>query len=157
MKKTIRIFGIFALVAVIGFSMVGCKDDDDDGGVEDGIFKITGIPSEYDGKYAYFGAYIEGGLIIGCQSYNTTTDVYTLVQIANGSVSLPIWTYNSANGQYDLRYSDNVTLEHGGRIDIFNSPTMNFDNDSSIANRFWTSITFSNGGAAKTWSSGSSN
>ena len=29
MKNTIRILGIVALVAIIGFSMVACKDDDD--------------------------------------------------------------------------------------------------------------------------------
>jgi hypothetical protein len=32
MKNIIKLFGIIALVTVIGFSMAGCKNDDDDSG-----------------------------------------------------------------------------------------------------------------------------
>ena len=35
MKAMIRIAGLIALVAVIGFSTAACKDSDDDGGVKD--------------------------------------------------------------------------------------------------------------------------
>ena len=33
MKNTIKVLGIIALVALIGFSMAGCKNDDDDDGI----------------------------------------------------------------------------------------------------------------------------
>jgi hypothetical protein len=43
MKNTVKLFGIIALVAVIGFSMVACGDDDDSGGGGGGgTITITG-------------------------------------------------------------------------------------------------------------------
>ena len=43
MKNAIKLFGIIALVAVIGFSMVSCGGDDDSGG-GGGTITITGTP-----------------------------------------------------------------------------------------------------------------
>ena len=45
MKNAIKLFGIIALVAVIGFSMVACGDDDDDGG-GGGL-----VPAELQGRW----------------------------------------------------------------------------------------------------------
>ena len=59
MKNTIgariaRLWGIVALVAVIGFSMAACDDGggDDGGGGNPGKLTITGL-GDYNGKYVY--------------------------------------------------------------------------------------------------------
>jgi len=39
MKNTIKVLGIIAIVAVIGFSMVSCKDDEEEKKSNDFIFK----------------------------------------------------------------------------------------------------------------------
>jgi len=175
---SLRLIAIIALAVVIGFSMAACDNGDDDtggnnnnnggnndngnnnngnndnGGNSDtgGTFTVTGIPSEYNGKYTGFQGGNEKAAHVGVQSYDTTTEVFTLVQIANGSVNLPMWTYDYDDGNVTIeRYSGNDTLF--GYIAISNSATP--DGSVSIANRGWTSITFSNGSAARTWSSGS--
>jgi len=47
MKNLLKVFGIIAFIAVIGFTMTACDEKD---GVES--VTITGIPSEYNGKFA---------------------------------------------------------------------------------------------------------
>jgi len=49
MKNFIKTFGIIALVAVIGFSMVGCKEEEDGGTV---TIKISGVTN---GTIYYIG------------------------------------------------------------------------------------------------------
>jgi len=103
-----------------------------------GTFTVTGIPSQYNGKYAIFMS--EGSIsLLGSTGYSLDLP---LVQIANGSVSLPMWTGSG-------RYSGNHTVS--GEIGIFNSASFT---SSMITYRTWSSITFSNGSATKTWSSG---
>ena len=48
MKNMIKLFGIIAIVAIIGLSMVSCDSDPDPGTK----VTITGIPSQYNGKFA---------------------------------------------------------------------------------------------------------
>jgi len=50
MKKTIKLFGIIALVAVIGFSMATCGGDDNGGGGSGYLTFSDGLPPK---KYAY--------------------------------------------------------------------------------------------------------
>jgi len=115
---------------------------------DDGTFTVTGIPSTYNGKYAGFEGVNNTVELLGCQSYNMATEVGTLVQIVGGSVSLPMWVYNSASNQL-VRYTGNHTVE--GAIGIWNSST---STESEIVERGWASITFSNGSATRTWDSG---
>jgi len=112
-----------------------------------GTFTVTGIPAQYNGKYAVFEGGTEDLPLIGCQSYNATTRTFTLVQIANGSVSLPMWIWNY--GEQMVRYSGNGIVE--GEFVIFNTAT---DPEEPVAVVEWSSITFSNGSVTKTWSSG---
>jgi len=151
MKRTIKLFGIIAIVAVIGFSMFlmsacGGGDDDSDGSGSGGTFTVTGIPLEYNGNYANFVGGQGQVQVFGCERVN---NVSTRVQISNGSVRLPMWT--TVSGQI-VRYSGNHTVNGG--IFIANTTDHNAGGASIVANRGWQSITFSNGSATKTWSSG---
>jgi len=134
------VLGIIALIAVIGFSMIGCKDDDDGG---DGTFTVTGIPSEYNGKYAYFYGMVGNTRVFGAQSY-ATGGLYGIEQarIENGSVILNMWV--ETNGS---RYSGNDTV-------VENALVIDLPEEDSFISQVWESIVFSNGSATKTWSSG---
>ena len=154
------LFRIIALVAVIGFSFATCSDGGGGGGGgsgggggggsgSGGVFKLTDIPSQYNGMYAYCQA---TNLIWGWQS--RTTDKITLPKISNGSVSIPLWkatdyTYNSFT-----RYSDNGT----GDLFVAISDTQPDDGTwTSIRQQYRRDIdnvTFSNGNATKSWNDG---
>jgi len=101
-----------------------------------GTFTLTGIPAENNGKYALF----TGADLFGCREYDPTTEIFYLVQIVNGSVSLPMW---------DLSYSGNLSV--GGVIHIFESETRT----TPIKGAWWhnDTIYFTNGSAEKTWDS----
>jgi len=160
MKNIFKLLGVIVLVAVIGFSMAACGGDDGggDGGGGSGL-TITGIPSQYNGKYAlYFGTHVSGGsgeYLLGCQSYDDTTKKPTLVKISNGSVSLPMWIFNNNNDTIKGKFSGNT--KSYGSFDIYDSPTIAQINASGrIAYAAWMSIGFSNGKATQTWDSASS-
>jgi len=117
-----------------------------------GTFTVTGIPAEYNGKYATFSGNGDDATFFGGQSLNTSTQTWTLVRISSGSVSLPMWWASDAKPGF-VRYSGNNTVR--GAIAIYNSATLKFTAGGSyIDNRSWETITFSNGSATRTWSSG---
>jgi len=166
MKKTIKVLGIIALIAVIGFSMTACNGKDNgggdgngngggNGGGSGGTLTVTGIPSKYNGKYAYFtGTNLNDPTNSngGFQLTNGTSGVPRCVQISNESVSLPLWSMVSL--QY-VGYSGNHTVY--GNLSIYNSSAMpNQSTNPAIAACIWESLTFSNGSATKTWDSGTS-
>jgi len=119
----------------------------------DGTFTVTGIPSVYNGKYAALqGVGINRkAYFYGCQSINELAEELIPVQIVNGSVSLPMWAL-------ELDDDDNITSveSYSGndivdiRLYLFNSATF-----ESVINglAFWESVTFTNGGAERTWES----
>jgi len=153
MKKTIRLIeamrsiAIIAIVAVIGFSMAGCGEKGGGGGT----LTVTGIDSKHNGKWAMFQGDYE---LIGVQSYNSETTTATLVQIAGGKVSLPMWIADN-NGNVS-RFSGSESA--GGMIIIYNSSDFNnFDFSSLIALKEWDSITFNHGSAEIVWSEGAVN
>jgi hypothetical protein len=112
------------------------------------MFVLTGIPNNFNKKYAMFYAENNyGDPIIGADSINASGMSGTLVEIQNGKVSLPMW----------VMYDGNFTRYHGG--DTVNGSIMifSFKNVSNgtepIEERFFT-VTFSDGAATKTWSQG---
>jgi len=48
MKNTIKLLGIIAILAVIGFGAVSCKEDADN--TSEKSITVTGIPSQYTGE-----------------------------------------------------------------------------------------------------------
>jgi len=114
----------------------------DDGG---GRLTVTNIPSEYNGKYAGFSG--DNEILDGYHSLNKATGVFTLVQIANGFVILPMWIYNAASGER-IRYSGNHDVY--GYFFIQNSATVTPSGEQSIAGREY-AISFNNGNATVSW------
>jgi hypothetical protein len=167
MKNPYKLFGIIALIAVIGFSFSACDDGSTGGGGGGGgggTFTITDIPSNLEGKYAHCygfggGVVLEGGNdpkeiydpVIGGYLEQPTVGI----RVQNGKVSIPMWideggrlvrySGNTANVfmQVDFYSTSNVTGgPHGsGWIGM-----VQFGN-----NAYSTSITFSGGSATKSW------
>jgi len=157
MTKKIILMGIQVLALVFTITVIGCGGGDSDdsnitnttgGGGSGGIFTLTNIPSEYNGKYAG----IEAGNgstvnLAGCESINFSKQTITFPRISNGSVSIPMWLMK--NNTSAERYSGNGTFEVG--VIIFNS---NNPNDDSKKGVYFPSVTFSNGSAARSWADG---
>ena len=151
MKNTIKVLGIIALVAVIGFAFIACDDgskDDKDGG--GGTFTLTNIPSEYNGKYVYF--VVNEGTINGTAgnpiafgSTSGTPGNVDSIRISNGRVSIPLWK-GADDGVGFQRYTGTVTACCWGDIldtaSAYGSRSEHFEFDS---------ISFTNGNATKSW------
>jgi len=152
MKNIIKLFGIIALLAVTGFSMVEAAE-------AGGTFTLTGIPSQYNGKYAWLtGASKEdpttGLSFWGCQDINARTGVL----ISNGKVSIPVWYFELAKPTAYKRYSGNDTC-YVIHVIICNSQNGIKNSETPLAqvlfsNDLSTKVTFSNGSAAKSWNNG---
>jgi hypothetical protein len=122
------------------------EDDADNGG--GGTFTMTGIPAEYNGKYALLEVYLH---LMGAQSINWTTETFTLPRISGGSVNIPLWIYESNN-----RYFGNDTLT----VDVWISNSAIWsDQDEDDTSNFigvisFGSVAFSNGNATRPWNMG---
>jgi len=100
MKKTIKLIGIIAIVAVIGFSMVSCDDDDP-------VEKVITLPKSVSGELTP-RADLNQSVTFSILSFNTITDVpvpnagsvtiTTNLPSPNNSFTL---TANSGNEFYD--------------------------------------------------------
>jgi len=108
------------MVLAFGMTVVGCGGDDDD--KDDGIpgggtLTLTGIPSEYNGKYAVFMAPTTNGQIIGAKSLSGPTSGKA-AKISGGSVTLTLWI---ATGETDIKAytgADTVTGSQQNPIQI---------------------------------------
>ena len=92
MKNTIKILGIIALVAVIGFSMAACGGDDDGGGSGDSSeksIKITGLGD-------FIGASYQLGLATTEDKLNTRDLVaYAVGTINSGTQTAQLFDYKT--------------------------------------------------------------
>jgi hypothetical protein len=150
MKNKPKLFGIITLAVVIGFSMTACGGDDDGGGGGGGgTFTLTGIPAEYNGKYAFFMVSDGSYLVYGGRNINFFTNTGTLIPISNGKVSLPMWKVVDESGNA-VRYSGNDTFKDS-LVEILNTQTLSSDAEA-IAMIFFTNVTFSKGNATRDWS-----
>jgi hypothetical protein len=162
---------IMATITNFSISVVGDDDPPGNGGNPNsggGTLTVTGIPSQYNGKYA--SLIIDNSILTlyGCQGVNTSTQAVTLVQIANGKADLPVW---SITGRYDediddyivtssSRYSGNGTFSSDETKPtfaemyflIYNTANPTEYSDLIIAG-YPSSITFTNGSATIAWSS----
>jgi hypothetical protein len=139
-----------------GSAEKSCKDAKDNSltpGSGEGTLTVTDIPSEYNGKYAVFSgvsfgyAYVQ---LIGIQSYNASTQVFTLPGISDGKVSLSVWKDDHISA---VGYSGSDDVQGG--IVIYNSATIKSgDSPQPVVRIKFDSIQFSNGNAAISWSEG---
>jgi len=142
--------GILVIALVLGIMAAGCskgknrsKSKTSDGG----LFTLTGIPSEYNGKYAMIDVTSAGGvdLIFGCQAFDSSKNKFTLSGISNGKVSIPMWTWLGAkskgfsgNKTCDIEVSISDSSETGGNFNI-------------LARVDFKAVKFSGGNANKAW------
>jgi hypothetical protein len=157
MKNLLKLFEAVIMAAIV-LSTAACTTDADGGG----SLTITGIPGQYNGNYAFFSGNISGfdvddggaynRTVLGCQSIDMSTFIVTLVEITDGSVTLPMFT-NKGNP-----YSGTPERSNG-KINIFTSPTIDLNTPlsfSSLAYRDFSdrSFNFSNGSATISWNDG---
>jgi hypothetical protein len=116
-----------------------------------GTFTLSGIPAEYNGKYAGLHGTSTTKDLVGATNINISTGSATLVPITNGSVSLPMWARSDTTSDF-VKYSSNETANVS--FAISNSATFNGDWDAALVVVLFSSVTFSNGGATKTWNQG---
>jgi hypothetical protein len=153
-----------AIVAVIGVSFAACGGDDDDGGNDPnnpenpgggGTLTVTGIPSEYNGKYAAYSSVADLPFLIGAQSLDVSTGLITAVQISNGSVNLPMWV--AGNSGY-TRFSGNRTVGNSNNtVLILNTATFSPSANNALTYKDFQSVTFSNGNASISWGNAGGN
>ncbi|MDR2701953.1 MAG: hypothetical protein LBB72_05955 [Spirochaetaceae bacterium] len=163
-KKTVWL-GILAIVLVFGMTIVGCDNGSGNGndngatnGSSNGTFTLTGIPSQYNGKYAFLQGYwdMEGtGYMVGVQTLNMPEETYTLPVISNGSVSMPLWcnldtepTRPSGSFMYGEIW---IQIRDAETYII----TSSYE-DPAINTVFFYAVNFTNGSATKDWSTGQS-
>jgi len=118
------------------------------GGVGGSTFTITGIPSQYNGKYILLGL-SSNEYVLGFQNVNMSTENITLCLIKNGSVSLPMW---DVSGDNPVKYSGNITGDFYGLL--YNTQTFDANTGSPTAYIMFSNVTLSNGGATRSWSQG---
>jgi hypothetical protein len=157
MKNTMKFLGIIALVAIMGFSMTGCPNDDDGGVVVGGggTFTLTDIPREYNGKYAWLSCNIKD--LCGFQSYSGLAQKYTLSKISNGSVRIPIWiVYEKSNPRRaPLGNTFGDTTYEYIAVSICNSKEKGrYENIDPIARVRFSSVTVSSSSLKKSWNDG---
>jgi len=136
----------------LSITIAAGSDNPNPGG---GTFTLTGIPSQYDGKYAFF---LSGHVnndnfkVIGAQ-FDYSTEELTNCEISNGSVSLPMWKciVDNDDNIIDIEpYSGNDMVVF---YIIIYASSDDFDASQALAlASFETSVTFSNGIATRSWS-----
>ena len=107
MKNLYKLFGIIAMVAVIGLSITSCPEDEGKGG----SLTITGL-GDYNGKYAIAqGATTGGDPIIAAESIGKGS------KISGGKVTLNVFTPSSSGQPVSFTGNGAAVLTVG----IFNS------------------------------------
>jgi hypothetical protein len=153
MRNILKVFGIIALVAVIGFSMAACDDDggggppgsgSNPGSGSGGTLIVTDIPSKYNGMYMSIAGGDGNIVIYGYKGGEQNN----LPRISGGRVSIPLWTYTNYR---DERYSGNITGDFMGSIRINSTNSLQpSPNDPNVLIMFY-SLKLSNGSATKSW------
>ena len=86
MKKTIKILGIIAFIAVIGFSMTACPPEADNPAKPEKYITVTGIPPNYTNMIGALKLYPIGN--------PSVVTVYSTEEIISGtSVILPLFNW----------------------------------------------------------------
>jgi uncharacterized lipoprotein NlpE involved in copper resistance len=102
MKKMFKIFGVIALIAVIGFALVGCDNGNNGGGT--GSLTITGLDG-YNTEYIF----ATSDELIAAVEINERQNTFTPGNISGGKVSLKVWENN--NDGLDSYNGDDLGIE----------------------------------------------
>ena len=104
--------GMLVLALVFGMTVVGCDNGSTDVGGKDeaialpataGEFTFTGIPSKYNGKFAFLGGEFSANSsrsMIGFKNATINTSdpkyfsTWICVKIENGTVKIPLYTFS---------------------------------------------------------------
>jgi len=134
---------MLVIVLAFGMMVIGCGKG---AGGGDG-FTITGIPSEYNGKYAMLNGLAGANVIVG---YESNDNKLVLPRIANGRVSIPLWKDKDGGVtmKNTVRYSGSDT-GLGVAVNIYDDAGGGGD---VVATAAYALIKFSNGNATKSWS-----
>lgn len=178
MKNKTFLLVILAITLVFTMTVTGCDffnnlfnnmdyDENGNNNGSRGTFNLTGIPSQYNGKYALLsgqnttsGSSAPTVWIIGSKNINVATSTYTLCLISNGSVSLPMWSRNVDTitaGELLVRYTGNDTCMLS--VFLFNSQTLLATDlpSQQIGSLLFgndTAVVFANGSATRAWNDG---
>jgi len=125
-----------------------------------GKFTVTGIPSQHEGRYAYFCGVAGSKVLYGWEGISGSGSgaVARLSKISGGSVSLPMFVADTGNGTYK-KYSGSDTAMWGGLI-ILDDPTYVPSVDIAVVTDIamtggaasFMNVKFSKGSASKSWS-----
>ena len=157
MKNTLKVLGIIALLAVIGFSMAACSDDSGGGG-NGGTITLTDIPAEYNGKYASFSASTKYGSVDRVQIFGIQPESKVwfnekiLTQISDGKAVMPVQQQYIIDGASAIKpYKGNDTFQNVWAV-IYETPIVY--GGGAVASRSLSPLKFSNGSAKTTWNFG---
>jgi len=136
MKK--GILGFLAAAVAVALVAVPIAADEN-------VFTITDIPGEYEGKFVFLIGEDESGAdFAGFQSHNTETEVFTLPEVADGQVVIPMWDNLGADGEG--RWEGDATVSFV--VGIFDSGEVGEDGDAQpLARMGFVNVAF-NGGIA---------
>jgi len=101
MKNTLKISGIIALAAVIGFFMTACPDDKGGPAEPKSFITVTGMPPEYNGMI--------GAVKLFPPESSEPAVFSTEEKISGDSVTLPLFNWKkenpwTGNGSYSITF-----------------------------------------------------
>ena len=112
-----------------------------------GQITITGIHSDFNGRYALFmGDSVVD--LMGATNLEIQNFTATMPRISGGSVTIPMWTFDANDNP--VRFSGNVTSTYG-LLFIFGQTTVQMDDNimgMALAIRFWDKDIIFQGGNA---------
>jgi uncharacterized lipoprotein NlpE involved in copper resistance len=161
MKNTLKVLGIIALVAVIGFGVMGCSNGDDDdntktptkGGGDGGVLTFTGdipeaIQTELNACIAATISYLPAAGVLSATAMPTSKDEAEQ-QINGGKIgefSDDIATIKSGKSKLNGTTMDTYDFAASGSYVVY----IKFDNSG---NKTWVAlVTFTNGSGTVAWS-----
>jgi len=135
MKNILKILGIIALAAAIGFPLVSCDN------VDVNLLTLTGL-KDYDGKYVVaFGANDEGLQLVAAD-VNANRNTIDGVLIKNGKALLNVWVIGGTKEDptfTDYEGSDKMKFT----VSIYDTATGIDDEDTK--DEGWATVTFMKG------------
>jgi hypothetical protein len=117
-----------------------------------GTFTLTGIPSQYNGKYAMLMArdLSRDIAVIGAQTLDWAGKKFTFAPIRSGRVTLNLWAITDA-GQSPYRGNDTLEVI----FTITNQASLSANDDmADEINIGFEKASFRNGGATQAWNQG---